>query len=1217
MVSRWRTGVLAGFLLLVAVAVAHGQSGSMRTRILLANKPAQVLDTLTIVTPLIAVNDADNGQSLEPRHFNVQNNTLRMDTAALRAAYPMCKHLQVTYRVLPFDLSRPVQRLDTARIRRAGSTDDIAFDYTPFEPTQRSLLASPGIKSNGAYTRGLSVGNNQNLVFNSNLNLQFEGKLGDDLQIKGALTDNSVPLQPDGTTRQLQEFDRIFIELKRRQSTLAAGDLDFVKPANGHFSNYFKRVQGAQVTVPLTFGRVPTVPPSAPQTPLSTPLPQAGTLRAGVGVSRGKFNRQIIAGQEGNQGPYRLQGAEGERFIIVLAGTERVFADGQLLQRGAADDYVIDYNLGEITFTPKRLITKDIRLIVEFEYAVQNFLRSTATTHATWPLSKGKVWLNLYSEQDSRTSSGGQDLSENERVRLAQAGDNLREAFASGVDTLTDFDPGRVLYRWVDTLTCNGQPQRILVYTTNQESARLAVRFSEVPNGQGNYVQAPGSTNGRVFRWVAPDPATCQPRGNYEPIVRLIAPEQRQLYTVGAEYQITPRTFVTTEAALSQRDLNRLSPLDQADNIGLASVLRARHQLLQAERHQGWNVLLTGHYEHTSKHFQALNPYRPAEFVRDWNSDAGTTIGSQLPPPTAEHLGASRIEVNKPKAGLQAHYEWGGYVRTDLYEGQRHAAHVQIRHNGWEGSATWNTLQSDGIREKTRFSRPKADLARVFYTLKRQPALRLGVYAEREKNERRLAGTDTLNRTGLWYDVGKIYATMPAPVRGFTMGAFVSQRRDYTPNGRTFGHNTTANEANINGAWNPVPSPRPATQSFTWNITWRELRIVNQELTPLEGQQTYLGRVDYNISTLKNGIAFTTGYEVGSGQTPKIEFNYLLVNPGEGQYTWIDRNRDSLLQVDEMEVAVFQDQASYVRVAITTTEYQRTNNVAWNQNLRIEPRLWWPQAKGWKGYLARISLQSTWQTNRRVLSAVGGAAAWSPLGGGIPDSAIVSTQVTGRHALFLNRANPRWDVSLARNDTRGRVLVTTGLEARRVADWTLHGRVNAGTRWSIEGDAARIGRLNDSENFNNRDYDIRGWEGGPKLSWIPNRQLRLVGKYILKTRKNTLESAENAAQNDFQAELTWNPSSKAKGLGTSGFRAATSLRTKVTIANIKYVGAPNTPVAFAMLEGLQDGRNFLWSVTLDRQLSRSMQLNLNYEGRQTGTNARLVHVGRVQVRAVF
>ncbi|MBK8555481.1 MAG: hypothetical protein IPL65_06770 [Lewinellaceae bacterium] len=85
----------------------------------------------------------------------------------------------------------------------------------------------------------------------------------------------------------------------------------------------------------------------------------------------------------------------------------------------------------------------------------------------------------------------------------------------------------------------------------------------------------------------------------------------------------------------------------------------------------------------------------------------------------------------------------------------------------------------------------------------------------------------------------------------------------------------------------------------------------------------------------------------------------MMVNPGEGVYTWVDRNRDSTLQVDEMEIAVFQDQANYVRVAVTTTDFIRTNNVAYNQNLRLEPRLVWARSEqGWKKFTSRFSCKA-------------------------------------------------------------------------------------------------------------------------------------------------------------------------------------------------------------------------------------------------------------------
>ncbi|MBK7869907.1 MAG: hypothetical protein IPJ74_04060 [Saprospiraceae bacterium] len=122
--------------------------------------------------------------------------------------------------------------------------------------------------------------------------------------------------------------------------------------------NYFKRLQGASVSNTSQLGK--------------------GTLSTSgsVAISRGQFARNQIQQQEGNQGPYKLTGSQGEQFIIILSGTEKVWLDGQLLQRGIEDDYIIDYNTGEIIFTNKRLITKDSRIIIEFEYSDQNYLRS-------------------------------------------------------------------------------------------------------------------------------------------------------------------------------------------------------------------------------------------------------------------------------------------------------------------------------------------------------------------------------------------------------------------------------------------------------------------------------------------------------------------------------------------------------------------------------------------------------------------------------------------------------------------------------------------------------------------------------------------------------------------------------------------------------------------------------------------------------------------------
>ena len=1255
------------------------QFSNLRERVMDANLPIQMLDSLTAAAPLLSVSDVFTGQKLEERFFFLKNNQLRIDTAALRLIYPDCSKILVRYRVLPFNLSAKISRLDTIAIRRRVNADAIEFDYEPYQPT-KPLWEQSGLTSSGAYTRGLSFGNSQNLVFNSNLNLQLNGKLGNDLELTAALSDNTIPLQPDGTTRQLQEFDRIFIQLKRKNATLTAGDFDLTRP-DGYFSNYFKRLQGAMVTVESLKLKVPGSKQKSPITnppitnpPLTNPPitnppltnPPITKFRAAAAISRGKFARQTIQGQEGNQGPYRLQGAEGERFIIVLAGTEKVFADGQLLLRGQEDDYTVDYNLGELTFTPRRLITKDIRIIVEFEYAVQTYLRSTVAANASWQMPRSKVFFNLYSEQDSRNNGGAQELSLTERSRLAQIGDDLQNAYAPGIDTLEAFDPARVLYSLVDTVLC-GQSRQILNYSTNPDSAGYAARFTEVPVGQGNYVLAKTAANGRVFRWSPPNSVTCQPTGNFEPIVRLVAPETRQLYTLGGDFQPFKNSKLQAEIALSSRDLNRFSPLGNADNVGAAGVVGWRQGFGFGKRDPGSTAFrpsgqapftaqdsskvpdvpppfpaalktmpprsfrgtFFANYELTARDFRPLNPYRPAEFVRDWNVGANQDT-------TAEHLAKAGISLEKNKLG-EIRYEFGAFRREGFYEGARHSGGWNIHSpssqrlrwvKGWDFSGEANLLQTDGQTERTRFSRPKGDFSKTFFAKKdsatQRAYLKIGLYGEREKNARRSAQADTLSAVSFWYDLLRVYFQTPENQGAWQFGGHLSQRNDYAPSGSLFQQNTEARDFNLNGSWNnstprikgATPSLlRPSTtQQLTWVLTLRRLRILAPELTNEEPQNTYLGRADYSLTAWKNALGFTTGYELGSGQNPRIEFNYLAVNPGEGNFTWVDRNRDSILQVDEMEIAVFQDQANYVRVAVTTPDYVRTNNVALNQTLRLEPRLLWPTAKrGWRKQLGRLSTQSTLQINRRTFAGAGGVRAWDPFQSSVADTSLATLSSTVRNILFLNRAQPAWDASISAGDNRSQLALTTGFEQRQARDYALHLRANLSRRWSAEADFANTLKSSENQAFASRNYRLEGWELGPKMTWLPIRGFRMVANMKWETSRNTLPAAERADQTNWTAELTWNPASKANA---QGFKAATSLRLKGTFADVRYTGAPNSAVAFAMLEGLQDGKNFLWNLTLDRQLSKSMQLSLNYEGRKTGEN-RVVHVARAQVRAVF
>jgi len=76
--------------------------------------------------------------------------------------------------------------------------------------------------------------------------MQLSGKLSSDLDIIAALTDENVPIQPEGTTQTLQELDKVFIELKNPRYGATLGDFvyEIGERHGGEFGRLSRKVQG-------------------------------------------------------------------------------------------------------------------------------------------------------------------------------------------------------------------------------------------------------------------------------------------------------------------------------------------------------------------------------------------------------------------------------------------------------------------------------------------------------------------------------------------------------------------------------------------------------------------------------------------------------------------------------------------------------------------------------------------------------------------------------------------------------------------------------------------------------------------------------------------------------------------------------------------------------------------------------------------------------------
>ena len=308
--------------------------------------------------------------------------------------------------------------------------------------------------------RDRSIGNNQNSVLNSELDLQIFGKLNDKISIKASIQDSEIPFQNNGYSQKIDEFDEIFIELKSSNWNIRGGDIELIK-SNSFYGNFEKKIQGLDI---------------------NTKINDELNIQLSTAISRGNYKESIIRVQNGNQGPYKLIGLKGELYVLIVSGSESVFVNGIKIQRGNDKDYIIDYNSGEIIFNASFPILSDMRVKVEYQVSEKNFNSFVAFTNLKFEKKLSSHNISFFNQNDIKNQPIMQNFSENQIDILSNAGDNeslmLRQS-----DFPADFNENRILYK--KQVINNIQ---VFVYSNNPNDELFDVRFTNVGDNEGNYI---------------------------------------------------------------------------------------------------------------------------------------------------------------------------------------------------------------------------------------------------------------------------------------------------------------------------------------------------------------------------------------------------------------------------------------------------------------------------------------------------------------------------------------------------------------------------------------------------------------------------------------------------------------------------------------------------------------------------------------------------------
>ncbi len=1064
----------------------------------------------------------------------------------------------INYTKYPEFLTKTYQQFDEGVIVENNEEQNRIFKlkqsnkenaFTPFD----------GLTTSGSISRGVTVGNNQNSVLNSELDLQITGKLSENVSLRASIQDANIPLQESGYSQRLDEFDQVFIELFSDRWNVRAGDIDLTN-SESYFAAFTKRVQGLSI-----------------KTKLGDEDNETNLFASGA-IVRGQFTTYQFTAQEGNQGPYKLQGPNGELFVLIVSGSETVYVNGIVVSRGENEDYIIDYNAGEIIFNSTYPITSEMRVTVDFQYSERDYSRIVAYGGGNYKSEKLQFGVSVYSENDSKNNPLQQNLSENQVNILSTAGDDMSMMVAPS-SIPEAFNDNRILYKKEDV-----GGVEVFVFSNNPEDELFGVRFTLVGENLGNYVLSNTNAINNIYEYVAPIAGV--PQGDYEPIIQLVAPTKLQIAVVNGVYEPSNKTKLIFELAGSKNDLNLFSNLEDDNNDGVAAKLTINQSLIKQD--SLWNLNAFIDTDFIQQEFRNIEGLYSPEFNRDWNLEIAQSnaIVSDFGDQLLFSAGTRALHYEKGKAN----YLFEHLSFSENFNGNRHSFNANL-FLAEKLSIVTNTsfLNTEASNTTSTFLR-SYNVAK--YRLENKW---FGARFSAEENKQIEKATVEFTDLSQRFSSYEAFARVGDTTKVFAEAGYKYRVNDSIRSNKLQKVNTS------NTYYIDSRLVKNEQTNLLLYVNYRTLNNVDE--TEVD-EQSLNSRLQYSQKFFKNFIQWNTVFETNSGTLPQQDFTYVEVEAGQGAYTWIDYNGNGIQELEEFEIAQFQDQGQYIRVLLPNQVFIKTHQNRLSQTLTLNPSNWVNSENESKKFWSHFYNQTAYLIDRKI-KREGNNFNINPFNN--DEENQLGLQLNFRNVLFFNRGKQHYTTSYTYLNNEARNVLSVGFISNLIKSHQFNFNHKFAESWLINLQSGFDSTKSVSENFASKNFNIIEQRYNPKLSYLLNENISFDVFYKFTNKENTIDAFERLEQQNYGTSFSFSPKNNAQTAAING---------EFNYFSNAYTGNANTPVGYQMLEGLQPGKNFTWSLIAQKKLTKFLDLNLTYFGRKTPTS-KAIHTGNIQLKAYF